>query len=392
MDNMLAGLAREQDLKEAAIANCPHGSINLEIGAGMAWDRLRTLDQETRNRGGKLICHDILPDFARAAEQNLPGIPYICTPTDAEYLGKVLRSSAAPIVMTMKNVLSSMSYSSLLDLIHSLVGSPVQKVVATQSLAVAENSNFRPQFNRGTNLRSYFTFTSAQNREYMALLEGANLRGDDLTTAAVYACTLFERHVDLILFNVLTHHFSRLLKEKTTLKNVRTEQTKCETLVDGESYLGEIFPDLLDNFRDGGVNVISFSPFGRTLYKKEGIAEGKIRIESTNIQLIAQRMQGRGKGIQKQQAKSRTTRFITPRELIDTPLDHIAAEGLVTAQSVERIQASGLDIELLKRQVLAMAADLVFKKWGEDEDARQFHQDFPQALQAELIGTIALNF
>ncbi|MBX7144364.1 MAG: hypothetical protein K1X79_07935 [Oligoflexia bacterium] len=149
MDNyreMLVGLDDAHRAHLGAAIDLPEGGILLETGAGRDLSRLMELQRVALARGGRLICHDIPPAAARwaAGEERLSGVPYLALPSNIEFFSPALGVFGAPIVMTLQNTISSMSFGAVRHLAENARRIDATRIVVSQMVGMADQSNFYP--------------------------------------------------------------------------------------------------------------------------------------------------------------------------------------------------------------------------------------------------------
>lgn len=112
----------------------PERGVIVELGAGSYYERIRALNTCALQQRGHLICHDPTPAAVIAAREEVPEIPYWALPPVTQFLGGALAETNAPVVMTSRNVLTSMSYERTTDLLAVCRDVRPRRLVMTLSL------------------------------------------------------------------------------------------------------------------------------------------------------------------------------------------------------------------------------------------------------------------
>jgi hypothetical protein len=117
-----------------ALVGLPENGLLIEVGAGSFYERILALNAIALKRKGHFICHDATPAAVKAARGEVPEIPYWALPPLTQFLGKALTEVASPVVLTSKNVITSMSYERMTDLLAICRDAKAERLVMSLSL------------------------------------------------------------------------------------------------------------------------------------------------------------------------------------------------------------------------------------------------------------------
>ncbi len=250
------------------LIRCPSGGIIFETGAGQDWERIKQLSLYAKKRKASLICHDVLPISAQASANAGIEVPYIALPPHSQFLGRLFASQKAnvPKVMTMKNVLSSLSFESLIDLFIAAEKIGISRIVMTQTNSPATSSpilrSVAPIFN-----------LVASN------LDGSAFENDPRAKAAIdlHFQTTFSHLAAEVVTRAVTHLATRRFEYRAAARYLEYQEV---ILDEGQAiqHLNSCLPNHLKAFRDGVFNVFIDSPFGGRAYFQASTPQGRLKL------------------------------------------------------------------------------------------------------------------
>lgn len=116
-----------------SFVNCADGALIFATGAGLGAENV-ILNKHTKEVGGLLVCHDVVPTIAAKAKRT-PGmedIPYAILPPHPDYLAPLLRSHQGPRIIFGHNLLSAFSLDSIDGLLATADLGGVSRIVLSQ--------------------------------------------------------------------------------------------------------------------------------------------------------------------------------------------------------------------------------------------------------------------
>jgi hypothetical protein len=277
---VLAQIQAQNHEAELALFNIQPGSTLIEIWAGDDILRLKTFDTHMRSIGGRLICQEQVAAWAHWAGVAIPEIPYIPLPNRADILNPLFDKKNNHI-LSMQNVVSSMSLSGINQLIAFAKDLQAQKMTITQSLGIADNSNLFPE-----NLRPKSTEIA-----WINLVLRMYEQGGAWVSVSEKEMQLVVHQAEVTARNIMTELVRKYIQNATAdsvnLKKHRTTLLTHSTVLEGAraaSYLGDIPQYLVKVLADTTHkrNTIISSPFNSLKTDFDpSLPAGAIRVNST---------------------------------------------------------------------------------------------------------------
>lgn len=249
-----------------------------ETGAGLDTVRIRNLANNTRERGGYLVCHDTPPLLAKVGRERMPDVPYIALPPFKVFLGKALDQYHGRKVMTMKNTLTSMEPDEVDELLDLMKASKIEQLVVSQS--VGPNMDiFLP---RGQDILTKATQDLG--------LKTARERTIDRDSGSIVMVIVAERAKQIAYTALLEILFQNLadkaVKNGYYIKS-KTASTAHTDLPENEAiaFMNGKGIDCKTSFNEGAFNEVSFTPTAILYTKNPNIPYGRLRIHTTQVHL-----------------------------------------------------------------------------------------------------------
>ncbi len=279
----LLELNDHQNKVATELIDCPTNSLIIETGAGADYKRLSQLYDYAQRRKSHLICHDIPPAASRAFKNKNEDVPYLALPNQAEFLSVPFQGNLQPKFITSKDIISSMSFGSLEQLVEFGRVIDAEKMIITQSLAISPNcnmfaENFRPydrQFvtealNLDKQLFGYFPKHNPQPYIHLAL--------DQIGSTVLNI--FMEKEQQKIIQD--SKNFAKMSYHNTCL-------THFNRNIEGDQaiqYLATYFPEYLDPYLRNEFNLLYLSPFGIRFFKVAHIPKGTLNVTNSQFNLV----------------------------------------------------------------------------------------------------------
>lgn len=251
---------------------CPKGGIILETGAGTDYERLKKMDEYARSVGGRLICHDTAPLASHLSSSHLEDVPFLALPSSSELLSLPFADVNKPVIITLKDVVSSMAFGQIdeLSIVAGNIGA--RKIIVTQSLGLAgDSSNMIPEGWR-TNEPNYQGYLG--NKVVELFLR----EGQGLSENSIFAISIQIQHViDLVIMELAKRYMKIGATEFAGMNKDRIINVEENSFLDNErasEYLSKFFPNFFEAFMSGNFNKLVISPFGVHLVKDPSIKRG----------------------------------------------------------------------------------------------------------------------
>lgn len=278
--DMRAGLDAVHRSHIPALLDFPDGALLIETGAGRDVERLKALHALTLKHRGAFVCHDIPPAASRwaAGTEDLAGIPYIALPARHEFFGPALRGYPGPVLISMQNTLSSMSFGSIRHFLQGASAIGTRRIIVNQSVGISDTSNFLPAaYNPDS---TEFSNLVAENLPELFLREGISYNRDS-GMLLLMSARLQVAHTVRVLALDLAHRTIRTIADeqhgfKSSKNYVIAAQKNLEP-AEARAYL-ELFQTPLTPYLGLTFNTLTIGPFGIQFSMDSAVPKGALKI------------------------------------------------------------------------------------------------------------------
>lgn len=275
----LAGLDDLQLAVHEALLDLPRGGLLVDSGAGADYNRIRRLERYARERGGRLMAHDVVPEAARAGHREVPETPYLAIPGRSEFLGKLLAEHTGPTVMALQNVVSILAYTDIMEIVRLLSAGDIQKLVISQSVYMSLQSNVIPcRYHPGEQGYNAYLIYKCIQKYGDRLMQ---MEDKDRTAVVGLVSLQTERTMLNILMELIRH---RLIQEsaKQGWGHERTLVVEQSRVLDPEEAREHIkdWEGYVESFLAGEFNSVTLGCFGTQFQTDSDVHSGHLRIRS----------------------------------------------------------------------------------------------------------------
>lgn len=345
---LLGDLTARHLATDIALLDLPKGALLIETGAGADYERLRLLRDHALSRGSRFVAHDPTPAAARDVSGQVEGIPYLALPHRREFLAETLKDAQGPKVITLQNVISSMAFGTIDELLTVAGLIEADRMVISQSLAVSQYTNMIPDgFHAGERGRESYILERLMREGLIGPTQDQRKTNFTMTLVSMQARNTME----MLLMEIARMQIQIGASKISNMPHNRTlisEQNKEMDPGQARAWLEKFRPGLLLDFERGTFNTLTTGPFGERCAKEPDVPGGELRLKSIRFTLELSRQplsapqfpSQRGQVVRRCDPKD----FVTPKELRKD--DPLASYGLY----LQRLHAQGQSIDLEEAQ------------------------------------------
>ena len=262
------------------------GEVLIETGAGSDYTRIKALHQHATQKGAILICHDITPASARAADKNIPGIRFVFLPPQSQFLTSTFLGVSGQKALSLKDVLSTIPRGGHHQLLHTAKTLGVDRILVTQSVAIADNTNL---FLSGVGPDSEF-FSNILSQNLPGIFQSKNILRDDRTNILLGSAAILQAKETYrqITMHLALSTFLGSAREDYGYKSQRPFSVRCIRDLKGPSInecLGSISNLEVELFRTGIFNTLYVGNGGGYISFDKGVTQGTLRVVHDQVHL-----------------------------------------------------------------------------------------------------------
>lgn len=275
----LLGMSNHHQDVEFSLLDLQPGTVVIETGAGTDFERIARMRDHAASHKSKLVCHDVAPRAARQVADNVEGVPYMALPPHREFLGQALNNVSGPRVITLQNVISSLPFGLIDELMDVGQEMTAERLMITQSLGMADENNMIPSgWRKGDKQRQRDLFV-LQSMAKAGVVTGK--RPLDVSLSIVVSKQL-DHTINLICMEMAIARMKESGAENGFGHNrtLLVSESKLMNTQEARTYLSSYFPDLVSDFEQGTFNTFAVGPFGQEDSVARGVLRGSLHFAS----------------------------------------------------------------------------------------------------------------
>lgn len=338
----LQGMDQKQIDFSLDLIDCPENGAVIELMAGENQDRITSLKAHAESRGGRLICHDLVPELAHSVGKRVGGVPYLILPNTPEFMSPVFERFKRQKVVSMDNGLSRMAYGQIIDLGKVFGGIGTERAVIGQSMGIAPQTNMLPQKIRPGN-QDFYNYVVDEIRHAWNGVTSKLTSQKDADALPYFLAKKAEYAIYMIAMEIARTLLQNTAREKAGLNASKTYYVEHEEDIDTpkamEITASFISPILLEMVMNGGINQISLVPFSAHFGKSDDVPDGKTRLVTGRYEIVLAK-DSKNLTSPKDDSAKRIIE-IDPDEIL-TPLEYRTCDfSSMYASMADRAMASG---------------------------------------------------